>query len=124
MTTPASPTQSREKRPLGVTPIATLPPELHLQIISYLPYPDALALKHTNTYFHNITPASMSFLSSSLSGAVQIFRARNLLVPPAGLWHYKILRCVFPFSVHGISESCLWDRVSFLNSGKSTFFSF
>lgn len=31
-----------------------LPPELHLQIISYLSYPDALALKHTNSYFYSL----------------------------------------------------------------------
>lgn len=29
-----------------------LPPELHLQISSFLSYPDALALKHTSRYFY------------------------------------------------------------------------
>ncbi|KAH7312983.1 hypothetical protein BKA65DRAFT_149899 [Rhexocercosporidium sp. MPI-PUGE-AT-0058] len=31
---------------------ATLPTELHLQIASYLTYPDALSLKHTNRHFY------------------------------------------------------------------------
>ncbi|KAL5364686.1 hypothetical protein BJX96DRAFT_137990 [Aspergillus floccosus] len=30
-----------------------LPTELHLQIASYLPYPDALALKHTSRHFYS-----------------------------------------------------------------------
>jgi hypothetical protein len=30
-----------------------LPTELHLHIASYLPYPDALALKHTNRHFYS-----------------------------------------------------------------------
>ncbi|KAK0129216.1 hypothetical protein ONS95_001151 [Cadophora gregata] len=32
---------------------ATLPTELHLQIASYLTYPDALSLKHTNRHFYS-----------------------------------------------------------------------
>ncbi|KAL1960833.1 hypothetical protein VTO42DRAFT_5816 [Malbranchea cinnamomea] len=32
----------------------TLPSEIHLQISSYLSYPDALALKHTNRYFYSL----------------------------------------------------------------------
>jgi hypothetical protein len=31
-----------------------LPPELHLAIISHLPYPDALSLKHSSRYFYSI----------------------------------------------------------------------
>ncbi|KAL4952461.1 hypothetical protein BDW69DRAFT_167616 [Aspergillus filifer] len=30
-----------------------LPPELHIQIASYLTYPDALALKHTSRHFYS-----------------------------------------------------------------------
>lgn len=36
------------------TNIASLPTELHIQISSYLSYPDALALKHTNRHFYAI----------------------------------------------------------------------
>ncbi|EIT81126.1 hypothetical protein AFCA_007179 [Aspergillus flavus] len=32
--------------------LTTLPTELHLQISTYLPYPDALALKHTSRHFY------------------------------------------------------------------------
>lgn len=32
--------------------LMNLPTELHLQIASYLTYPDALSLKHTNRHFH------------------------------------------------------------------------
>lgn len=32
---------------------ATLPTELHLQIASYLTYPDALSLKHTDRHFYS-----------------------------------------------------------------------
>ncbi len=32
--------------------LVALPPELHLLITSYLTYPDALSLKHTNRYFY------------------------------------------------------------------------
>jgi hypothetical protein len=35
-------------------PFISLPTEIHLEIVSYLPYPDALALKHTNRYFYSI----------------------------------------------------------------------
>lgn len=38
-----------------------LPPELHLQIISYLSYPDALALKHTNSYFYSLVRTNVQF---------------------------------------------------------------
>ncbi|RAL12931.1 uncharacterized protein BO97DRAFT_389387 [Aspergillus homomorphus CBS 101889] len=34
--------------------LKNLPTELHLQIASYLPYPDALALKHTNRHFYSL----------------------------------------------------------------------
>lgn len=33
---------------------STLPTELHLQIASYLTYPDALSLKHTNRHLYGI----------------------------------------------------------------------
>ncbi|KAI9759766.1 MAG: hypothetical protein M1835_000304 [Candelina submexicana] len=36
------------------TTLLSLPPELHLQIAYYLPYPDALSLKHTSRHFYNI----------------------------------------------------------------------
>lgn len=41
------------------TPVSLmdLPPELHLMIASYLPYPDAESLKGTNRYFHNTIDA-------------------------------------------------------------------
>ena len=32
----------------------SLPTELHIQISSYLSYPDALALKHTNRHFYSL----------------------------------------------------------------------
>ncbi|KAJ5664486.1 hypothetical protein N7507_005217 [Penicillium longicatenatum] len=31
-----------------------LPPEIHMQIASFLSYPDALALKHTSRHFYNM----------------------------------------------------------------------
>lgn len=31
-----------------------LPPEIHLMVISHLPYPDALSLKHSTRYFYGI----------------------------------------------------------------------
>lgn len=34
--------------------LMTLPSELHIQISTYLSYPDALALKHTNRHFYSI----------------------------------------------------------------------
>lgn len=36
------------------TTFRTLPTEIHIQIASYLPYPDALALKHTDRYFYSL----------------------------------------------------------------------
>lgn len=36
------------------SPLMALPTELHLQIASYLPYPDALALKHSNHHFYSL----------------------------------------------------------------------
>lgn len=38
----------------GEIGLEILPTEIHLQIASYLPYPDALALKHTNGYFYRL----------------------------------------------------------------------
>ncbi|KKZ66872.1 hypothetical protein EMCG_07479 [[Emmonsia] crescens] len=37
-----------------------LPTELHVHITSHLPYPDALALKHTNNYFYTLVRTSIS----------------------------------------------------------------
>ena len=37
------------------TSFLSLPPELHGLVASQLPYPDALSLKHTCTYFYNLT---------------------------------------------------------------------
>lgn len=34
--------------------------EIHLQIVSYLPYPDALAVKHTNRYFYSIASTGVA----------------------------------------------------------------
>lgn len=34
--------------------LSSLPPELHLLVASYLIYPDALSLKHTNRHFYNL----------------------------------------------------------------------
>ncbi|PVH81146.1 hypothetical protein DL98DRAFT_417455 [Cadophora sp. DSE1049] len=39
--------------PTPTASFATLPTELHLQIASYLTYPDALSLKHTNRHFYS-----------------------------------------------------------------------
>jgi hypothetical protein len=36
----------------GKISLMDLPTELHLQIASYLTYPDALSLKHTNRHFY------------------------------------------------------------------------
>ena len=43
-------------RPSTTTPppLLALPPELHLQISTFLPYPDALSLKHTSRHFYNL----------------------------------------------------------------------
>ncbi|TPX19477.1 hypothetical protein DIZ76_017269 [Coccidioides immitis] len=38
-----------------------LPPEMHLHIISHLSYPDALALKHTNSYFYSLVTTNVQF---------------------------------------------------------------
>ncbi|KAE8422403.1 hypothetical protein BDV36DRAFT_291231 [Aspergillus pseudocaelatus] len=38
--------------PQKPTSFTDLPTELHLHISSYLPYPDALALKHTSRHFY------------------------------------------------------------------------
>ena len=40
-------------------PILNLPVELQLYITSRLPYPDALALKHTNSYFYALVSTSI-----------------------------------------------------------------
>ncbi|KAJ5490929.1 hypothetical protein N7539_002496 [Penicillium diatomitis] len=37
-----------------------LPTELHMQIASLLPYPDALALKHTNRHFHQFVQTGVA----------------------------------------------------------------
>lgn len=47
---------SRDQTPLTVSNMtfSRLPTEIHAEIVSYLPYPDALALKHTNSYFYSL----------------------------------------------------------------------
>lgn len=42
---------AQEKAPRSVTPLMTLPPELHLEMISYLQYKVQWALKRTNKHF-------------------------------------------------------------------------
>ena len=39
--------------------ILQLPTELQLHIASHLPYPDALALKHTNSHFYALVPTTV-----------------------------------------------------------------
>ncbi|KKZ62843.1 hypothetical protein EMCG_02838 [[Emmonsia] crescens] len=41
------------------SPFMDLPTELHAHIASYLSYPDALALKHTNTYFYALVQTGL-----------------------------------------------------------------
>ncbi|EEH44556.1 uncharacterized protein PADG_00845 [Paracoccidioides brasiliensis Pb18] len=45
--------------PKSSSPFMDLPTELHAQITSYLSYPDALALKHTNTYFYALVQTGL-----------------------------------------------------------------
>ena len=40
------------------SPLLCLPPELHHLIITHLPYPDALSLKHTSSYFYSLVDTS------------------------------------------------------------------
>ncbi|KAF6224375.1 hypothetical protein HO133_010952 [Letharia lupina] len=40
-------------------PLLTLPLELQLLILPHLPYPDALALKHTHTHFYNLVDTNV-----------------------------------------------------------------
>lgn len=53
-TTPSAATNSSSDSPL-----LSLPPEILLDIIPRLPYPDALALKHTHPRFYNIVDTSV-----------------------------------------------------------------
>ncbi|PGH09210.1 hypothetical protein AJ79_05739 [Helicocarpus griseus UAMH5409] len=46
--------------PLSPSPFMSLPTELHAHIASYLSYPDALALKHTNAYFYALVPTGLA----------------------------------------------------------------
>ncbi|OAX81654.1 hypothetical protein ACJ72_04009 [Emergomyces africanus] len=41
------------------SPFTDLPTELHAHIASYLSYPDALALKHTNAYFYTLVQTGL-----------------------------------------------------------------
>ncbi|KAL2366457.1 hypothetical protein RJZ56_000502 [Blastomyces dermatitidis] len=41
------------------SPFMDLPTELHAHIASYLSYPDALALKHTNRYFYALVQTGL-----------------------------------------------------------------
>ena len=43
----------------GPSPLLNLPTELHLLISTHLPYPDALALKHTNTHFYALVSTNV-----------------------------------------------------------------
>lgn len=40
--------------------LLSLPPEIHLEISNRLIYPDALSLKHTSRYFHNIVDTGVA----------------------------------------------------------------
>ena len=46
----SAPSTAKSKKPT----MATLPPELHLLISSFLTYPDALSLKHTSRHFYSL----------------------------------------------------------------------
>ncbi|EJP69187.1 hypothetical protein HC256_001171 [Beauveria bassiana] len=50
---PASPCDHGSAAAVAVT-LLSLPTELHLAVSRYLPYPDALSLKQTSTYFRQI----------------------------------------------------------------------
>lgn len=43
----------------ALSPFLNLPVELQLHITSHLPYPDALALKHTNSHFYLLVSTSI-----------------------------------------------------------------
>ena len=58
-------------------PLLNLPLELHLHIIPYLSYPDALALKHTHPRFYNLIDTSVRLKVSWLLER----KARNLPLP-------------------------------------------
>ncbi|KAL2208487.1 hypothetical protein CC79DRAFT_575757 [Sarocladium strictum] len=58
--------------------LASLPTELHIAISKLLPYPDALALKHTNRHFH-------SFVDTGIKVKVAwLVRRRELLLAGPG----------------------------------------
>ncbi|KAG5299112.1 F-box domain-containing protein [Histoplasma ohiense] len=44
---------------LSRSPFMDLPTELHAHVASFLSYPDALALKHTNTYFYSLVQTGL-----------------------------------------------------------------
>ncbi|KAL2061971.1 hypothetical protein VTL71DRAFT_7349 [Oculimacula yallundae] len=50
----ASPPVQKVAKIMPKISLSSLPTELHLQIASYLTYPDALSLKHSNRDFYNI----------------------------------------------------------------------
>lgn len=53
MARPDSPAQIAPLKPNRIN-LMTLPSELHIQISTYLSYPDALALKHSSRHFYSI----------------------------------------------------------------------
>ena len=55
LTTYSIPSPSEEPKPS----LSTLPIELYSLIIPYLPYPDALSLKHTSRRFYSLTDTSI-----------------------------------------------------------------
>ena len=61
----------------AASPLLNLPPELHLQISTHLLYPDALALKHTNSHFYAIISTNIKQRVSWL-----VFRHKRRLQCP------------------------------------------
>ncbi|KAL6715193.1 hypothetical protein ACLMJK_007457 [Lecanora helva] len=59
------------------SPLLTLPPELHTLLTQHLPYPDALALKHTHPRLYALTPTTVQQKVSWLLER----KARNLPSP-------------------------------------------
>lgn len=63
------------------TTLLTLPPELHAQILTSLPYPDLLSLSLTNVYFSHLVRPHLTVRSRV--NWVTVRRALNLPVPGA-----------------------------------------
>ncbi|KAI4109571.1 MAG: hypothetical protein LQ339_001684 [Xanthoria mediterranea] len=59
LTTIPLPTHHHHHHPSPAPSLTTLPPELHALIIPHLPYPDALALKHTCHLFYHAVDTSI-----------------------------------------------------------------